>query len=156
MRKRICTILLCLAFATPGIAAESASPEGFWRTAGGNGIIEIVRCGADDTMCGKIAWFRIKPDDPNPQGVDLKNPDLERRSRSLCGLIFMYAFKPAAPGHWDHGRVYDAESGNTYDATMTLRTDGKLDLHGYIGISLLGRSEIWTRFTQPVPSCPGH
>lgn len=162
MHSRVFVILVFLASAAvflvsaaPGIAAPGASPEGYWRTAGGNGIIQISRCGSDDTLCGKIAWFRINPGDPNPQGLDLKNPDPARRNRSLCGLTFMYRFKPAGPDHWTDGKVYDAESGDTYDATMTLRADGKLDLHGYIGISLLGRSEIWTRFTQPVPSCPG-
>lgn len=155
MRKRISLVLLCLALATPAAAAPSASPEGYWRTAGGNGIIQIMRCGADDTLCGKLAWFRIAPDDPNPQGLDSKNPNPAERGRSLCGIIFMYGFRPSGQEKWGGGRIYDAESGNTYDATLALRQDGNLDLHGYIGISLLGRSEIWTRFTQPVPSCPG-
>ncbi len=148
-------VLLLLVPTTSGSAAPSGSPEGYWRTAGGDGIIEISRCGADDTLCGKIAWFQIAPDDPNPQGLDLKNPDPARRTRPLCGLTLMYGFKPRAAGHWDGGQVYDAKSGNTYDATMTLQPDGKLDLHGYIGISLLGRSEIWTRINQPIPPCPG-
>ncbi|MFZ2005464.1 MAG: DUF2147 domain-containing protein [Stellaceae bacterium] len=152
----IAVVLLLLALVATGAAAPNASPEGYWRTAGGNGVIEITRCSTKDMLCGKLAWFRITPDDPNPQGLDFKNPDPARRNRSLCGLTFMYGFKPAAPGHWDGGMVYDAESGNTYHATIALRPDGKLDLHGYIGISLLGRSEIWTRFDQPIPPCPGH
>src|SRR5580698_5201602 len=86
--------------AIAGAAAPNASPEGYWRTAGGGGIIEIARCGADGTLCGKLAWFHIDPGDPNPQGLDLQNPDPSRRDRSLCGLTFMYAFKPAAPDHW--------------------------------------------------------
>lgn len=156
MRKRIPLVLLFLTIVTPAAAAPSASPEGYWRTAGGNGIIQIMRCGADDVLCGKLAWFRIRPDSPNPQGLDLKNPNPAERNRSLCGLTFMYGFKPTGREEWGGGRVYDAESGNTYDAKMALRPDGNLDLHGYIGISLLGRSEIWTRYTQPIPSCPGH
>ena len=156
MRKFPMLIALLVTAAPAGAAATSASAEGYWRTAGGNGIVEIARCGADGTLCGKLAWFKIDPDDPNPQGLDLKNPDPAQRNRSLCGITFMYGFRPTAADHWDGGAVYDAESGNTYHAMMTLRPDGKLDLHGYIGISLFGRSEIWTRFTQPVPSCPGH
>lgn len=155
MRKLPIAVLL-LAPVAAGAAAPNGSPEGYWRTAGGNGIIEITRCGADDALCGKIAWFRIKPDDPNPQGLDLRNPDPARRNRSLCGLTFMYGFKLTEPEKWDGGMVYDPESGNSYHATMAQRPDGKLDLHGYIGISLLGRSEIWTRVDQPIPPCPGH
>jgi uncharacterized protein (DUF2147 family) len=156
MRKLPLFAVLLLAVAPAArAAAPNASAEGYWRTADGGGIIEIARCGADGTLCGKLAWFKIDPGDPNPQGLDLKNPDPAERRRSLCGMTFMYGFKPVAQGYWDGGMVYDAESGNTYHATMTVRPDGSLDLHGYIGISLFGRSEVWTRFTQPVPSCPG-
>lgn len=156
MRKRLSPVLLFFGLAMSATAASGASPEGFWRTAGGNGIIQITICGADGTLCGKLAWFRIKPDNPNPKGLDLKNPDPAQRNRPLCGLTFMYGFKPAGEERWAGGAIYDLENGNTYNATMALRPDGKLDLHGYIGISLLGRSEIWTRVTQPVPSCPTH
>jgi uncharacterized protein (DUF2147 family) len=139
--------------ATPG---PGAGPEGYWRTASGHGIIEITHCGGEGSLCGKLAWFWIDPDDPNPQGLDLKNPNPAQRSRSLCGVTFMYAFKPTAPDHWEDGVVYDPESGNTYHATMTLRSDGRLDMHGYIGITLLGRSEIWSRYAGALPVCPGH
>jgi uncharacterized protein (DUF2147 family) len=156
MRKFPMLVTLLVVTAPAAAATPNVSPEGYWRTAGGNGIIEIARCGADDTLCGKLAWFHIDSDDPDQQGLDLKNPDPAERNRSLCGITFMYGFKPTAPDHWDGGMVYDADSGNTYHAMMTLRPDGKLDLHGYIGISLFGRSEIWTRFAPPLPSCPGH
>jgi uncharacterized protein (DUF2147 family) len=156
MRKFPVLVALLVAAVPAVAAAPNVSPLGYWRTADGNGIIEIARCGADDTLCGKLAWFRISPDDPNPQGLDLKNPNPAERSRPLCGITFMYGFKPTASDQWDDGVIYDAESGNTYHAKMTLRPDGNLDLHGYIGISLFGRSEIWTRFTPPVPPCPGH
>jgi uncharacterized protein (DUF2147 family) len=160
MRKGLRQILLSLGLLSLGLlpmaasAAPAGSPEGYWKTAGSNGIIDIVHCGAGDTLCGKLAWFRIKPDDPNPQGLDMKNPDPARRDQPLCGLTFMYGFKPTSPGHWEDGVVYDAESGHTYRATMALRPDGTLELHGYIGISLIGRSEIWNRYSQNPPSCP--
>ena len=153
--RRALTSAVLLFIATVSAAAPNASPEGYWLTASGHGIIEITRCGAGDTLCGKLAWFRVEPGDPNTQGLDLKNPNPAERSRPLCGATFMYGFKPTAPDHWEDGMVYDAESGNTYHATLMLRPDGKLELHGYIGIPLFGRSEIWTRFTAPIPSCPG-
>lgn len=149
------TLVLLLGFAAPGALAAQPSPEGYWLTEKKNGIIQIYRCGGD-MMCGKIAWFRIKPDSPNPRGLDLKNPDPAQRSRSLCGLALMSGFKPAAQsGSWEDGRIYDAESGDTYHATIQLRADGTLSVRGYIGIPLLGGGEVWTRDTQPVPACPG-
>ncbi len=138
------------------IASASAepSPVGNWLTEKKSGIVEVFPCSSDDGLCGRLVWFRIKPDDPNPRGLDLKNPDPSRRNQPLCGLTFMYGFKPTAPNNWEDGAVYDPETGKTWHATIKLRDDGALDLHGYIGISLIGRSEIWTRYTEKVPSCP--
>ncbi len=49
-------------------------------------------------------------------------------------------------GVWNGGEVLDPESGDVYRATLRLRDGGaRLDVHGYIGIPLLGRSQIWTR-----------
>ena len=146
--------LLCL-IARSGVAAADDSPEGRWLTATKSGIIEISHCpGSDKYWCGRLLWFRIKADDPNPKGLDLNNPDPKLRDRSLCGLTLFYGFTPASANHWEDGRVYDPNNGNTYHANMSLQPNGTLDLHGYIGISLLGRSEIWTRYTQTVPPCP--
>jgi uncharacterized protein (DUF2147 family) len=153
MRMVLMTIGLLLGVVTADAGATSPSAEGSWLTQKHDGIIEIFRCDGE-TLCGKLAWFRIKPDDPNPQALDLNNPDPAGRNRSLCGLVFMTGFKAAGPDHWEDGAIYDPDSGKTYHAKMTLRSDGTLDLHGYIGISLIGRSEIWTRDTQPVPVCP--
>jgi uncharacterized protein (DUF2147 family) len=38
---------------------------------------------------------------------------------------------------------------------MRLQPDGTLRLHGYIVVTLIGASEIWTRHTGPMPACPG-
>jgi len=153
MRVVLMTIGLLLGATAVDAAAAAQPAEGNWLTQKRDGIIEIFRCDGE-TLCGKLAWFRIRPDDPNPQALDLNNPDPTLRNRSLCGLVFMTGFKPVGSDSWEEGAVYDPDSGKTYHATMKLRADGTLDLHGYIGISLIGRSEIWTRDARPVPACP--
>jgi uncharacterized protein (DUF2147 family) len=142
----LCAIAL-LAATQPG-----ASPEGRWLTEKKNGIVEIFRCSGGDVLCGRLLWFRLKPGDAN---LDLENSDPKQRNRPLCGLVFMTGFKPADPNNWEDGRVYNSDDGNTYHATMRLQPDGTLRLHGYIVVTLIGASEIWTRHTGPVPSCPG-
>jgi uncharacterized protein (DUF2147 family) len=155
MRNSLMPFMLLLsAAATASAAAQSVSPEGNWLTEKKSGIVEIYRCTGDDTLCGRLVWFQIKPDDPNPQGLDLKNPDPARRNQLLCGLTFMSRFKLAESNSWEDGTVYDPDSGNTYHATMKLQADGMLRLRGYIGISLIGASEVWTRYTDRVPQCP--
>ena len=145
----LCALAL-IAASQPG-----SSPEGRWLTEKKNGIIEIFRCSGGEMLCGRLLWFRIDPGDPNPQGLDLQNPDPKQRNRRLCGLVFMTGFKPTESNNWEDGTVYDPDSGHTYNGTMRLQPDGALRLRGYIGISLIGRSEVWTRLTGPAPSCPG-
>jgi uncharacterized protein (DUF2147 family) len=153
MRRLIKPIAWALCAAAILAAAEArASPEGHWLTEKNNGIVEIYRCA--EALCGRLVWFRIRPGDSNPAGLDVKNPDPNRRSRSLCGLVFLSGFKSAGANAWEDGTVYDPDSGNTYHATMKLQADGTLSLHGYIGISLFGASEVWTRYGDRPPQCP--
>ena len=142
----LCALIL-LGATQPGF-----SPEGRWLTEKKNGIVEIFRCSGGDILCGRLVWFRLKPGDSN---LDLSNSDPKLRNRPLCGLVFMTGFRPADPNNWEDGRVYNTDDGNTYHATMRLQPDGTLRLHGYIVVTLIGASEIWTRHTGPVPACPG-
>jgi uncharacterized protein (DUF2147 family) len=136
-----------------GAALPLASPEGNWLTEKRNGIVEIYRCLAG-RLCGRLVWLRIPPDAGNPTATDRRNPDPARRRQPLCGLVIMGGFTPGDPGEWQDGWIYDPESGSTYHATMALRADGRLAMRGYVGIPLFGESQVWTRFTSPVPPCP--
>jgi uncharacterized protein (DUF2147 family) len=159
--RLMCRLWKSIAFLLGGLvmtgAAAAADPsiEDRWLTEKKTAIVEIFRCAGGDTLCGRVVWFRINPDEPNPQGLDLKNSDPALRTRPVCGLTVLYGFKARAePNRWEGGMIYDPESGNTYHATMNFEADGTLHLRGYIGISLIGASEVWTRYSQPVPSCP--
>jgi uncharacterized protein (DUF2147 family) len=151
MRRFLLSIAALLGATFIVTALAQNNPEGYWLTANG-AIVEVIHCG--EALCGKLAWFRIKPDEPNPQALDLKNPETALRNRPLCGLTIMSGLKPAGPSSWEDGVIYDPESGNTYHAKIELQADGVLRLRGYIGISLIGRSEAWTRYVQPIPPCP--
>jgi uncharacterized protein (DUF2147 family) len=48
-------------------------------------------------------------------------------------------------GLWENGTVYDPKNGRTYSGRMTLVSPTQLNLRGFIGISLIGRTVIWTR-----------
>jgi uncharacterized protein (DUF2147 family) len=144
------------ALALPLVAtaqSPTAAVQGLWLNQDKNGIVEIAAC-ADREWCGRLVWVRIAPSDNNPQAVDNRNPAPELRGRQLCGLTMMWGFRAGGPDRWSGGAIYDPESGNTYGATMTLQPDGTLSVRGYVLVSLLGRSETWTRFPGPVPRCP--
>ena len=146
-------VVVIISMLLVGTAAAAQGPEGRWLTEKKGAIVEITRC-TDGLLCGKLVWFRQPAPEKNPEALDLNNPSPERRNRPLCGLTILYGFKPAGPGAWEGGTVYDPRDGNAYDATMRLEPDGSLHLRGYIGISLIGSSETWTRYDQNPPQCP--
>ena len=123
---------------------------GTWRTADGRALIEIYPCGA--TMCGRVAWL-LEPNFPvdDPEGmagkprIDRYNPQAELRNRRVLGLRLMEGFIRKGDNRWEQGTIYDADTGRTYRSRMTLLSPDRLELHGYIGIPLFGKSSIWTR-----------
>jgi len=74
---------------------------------------------------------------------DSKNPDETLKNREVLGIELLTGFSFSDDSYTD-GKIYDPESGKTYDCKMTL-TDKILKVRGYIGISLFGRTEIFEK-----------
>ncbi len=118
---------------------------GTWQTGSGNARVEIYKNGT--TYQGKIVWLS-EPIDPatNMPKTDTKHPNQNLHSRPLMGLINLWGFQfDKNEGHWDKGHIYDPKSGKEYKCTITAKDKNKLDVRGYIGISLIGRTDVWTR-----------
>ena len=77
--------------------------------------------------------------------TDRYNPDPELRARRVIGLQIMEGFAREGDNRWEGGTIYDSDNGRTYRSRLTLLSPNRLELHGYIGIPLFGRSSIWTR-----------
>jgi len=134
-------------FSAIGVSAkaqDSASAVGFWVTQNKDGVVQIAPC--DSGLCGYLIGLR--PGQP-PQDYpkDVHNPDAARRGDSLCGMMLMGSLKPVdgQPSKWEDGWVYDPQSGSTYSVAIALDGADKLKLRGYLGVSLFGRTETWTR-----------
>ena len=76
---------------------------------------------------------------------DRNNPDPKLRDRPIVGLEFMHGFTYSGKKRWENGKVYDPENGKTYKCKLTLVSTNRLDVRGFIGISLIGRTEVWAR-----------
>jgi uncharacterized protein (DUF2147 family) len=126
--------------------------SGRWLTADGKAVIAIARCGA--SLCGAIDWMKAPLHDGVP-ARDVNNPDTGLRSRPLCGLIILSGFHqdPSHPGYWTDGRIYSPEKGNIYHAEITAQDSDHIALRGYIGIPLLGESQIWSRAPASLAPC---
>ena len=57
----------------------------------------------------------------------------------------MSGFIKKSDVRWENGTIYDPKSGNTYSCFMELEGPDKIKVRGFIGISLIGRTAIWTR-----------
>ena len=57
----------------------------------------------------------------------------------------MSGFSRKSDKRWDNGTIYDPKSGNTYSSFMELDGPDRIKVRGFIGISLIGRTDVWTR-----------
>lgn len=114
---------------------------GRWLTETRDGIIEIS-VAADGTYQGRLIGGDA------PKRVDTNNPDPARRSELLLGQIILQRLSYKGQGQWSGGSVYDPNTGRNYRCSVEMIDADHLRLHGFIGISILGRSQLWTRYTD--------
>jgi len=77
--------------------------------------------------------------------VDRKNPDPALRNRPILGLQIMKGLTPEGNNRWENGTCYDPDNGKSYKCKMRLASPNRLELRGYIGVSLIGRTSVLTR-----------
>jgi uncharacterized protein (DUF2147 family) len=69
----------------------------------------------------------------------------ERKGQRIIGMTIVNGIKHTKDGY-EGGEILDPENGKTYRCLMKLDSSGKqLEVRGYIGFSLFGRSQIWSR-----------
>jgi uncharacterized protein (DUF2147 family) len=129
------TILAIGMIVSSASASPAPSPLGTWSTANGHGVVAIAPCG--DAFCGKIVGIDRKLAEPMPMDV---------HGHSQCVLTIITNQRRKADGTW-LGEITDPPDGSTYQATFRLVEDGNLHLRGFIGIPLLGATQIWRLFT---------
>lgn len=119
---RIFAALLAPVIALTALAAPAASappPQtitGRWLIQDGKAIVDVAPCG--QSICGKIVKILYRPPGTGSGAPrDVYNPDPAKRARLLEGMTFMSGFQPDGQGGWE-GDLYDAETGNSYVATM--------------------------------------
>lgn len=148
--KKIFVLLLLSSFSTASFAEKVLTDDilGFWLSAKKTGVVEIYK--NDDKYEGKLVWIKDIHDGKVKDKFDDENPDEKLKKRSLQGLKILdgFTFKD---GQWSDGKIYDPESGKTYSSFMKLENKNQINLRGYIGISLFGRTSEWTRQKASTP-----
>lgn len=142
MKKLIAIITVFFGTASMASASNADDIVGIWLSASGEGKIQIYKEG--DRYFGKLYWMK-EPNGPkgNPK-LDNNNPDPALRNKPLLGLVILKNFR-YNDGEWSGGLIYDPKNGKEYKSYIKLKDPQTLSLRGYIGISLLGRTELWKR-----------
>ncbi len=76
---------------------------------------------------------------------DEKNPNKNLRSNPIIGLEILKGFVFTKNKMWEQGTIYDPNNGKTYSSYIKMVDYNTLDIRGYVGVSLLGRTTSWTR-----------
>jgi uncharacterized protein (DUF2147 family) len=99
---------------------------------------------------GQIHWLKNPIDTVTGKPkLDKNNPKKEEQKRPIQGLLILKNLVwDEDDQEWSDGDIYDPKSGNTYSLTCKMKDKNTLELRGYIGISLLGRTDYWTRVEE--------
>ena len=145
MRQRIASLILIASLISFVAHSQNKAVDiiGIWLTGGKEPAkIQVYKSG--EKFYGKIIWMK-NPIKNGKQRVDANNPDKAKRTNSIIGLVMLTGFKFDGDDEWKGGDIYDPESGKTYSSYMYLKDKNTLKVRGYVGISLFGRTETWTR-----------
>ncbi|MFC6100957.1 DUF2147 domain-containing protein [Olivibacter domesticus] len=141
--KRILLIFTLAIFSLPVFSQNNDLILGKWQNPSGEGRIEITKKG--EKYYGKLYWLKEPNDEAGQPKKDIKNPDEAKRERLVQGLQILEGFTSNGKGIYENGTIYDPKSGKTYSCKMTIKGNDKLDIRGFVGISILGRTETWKR-----------
>ncbi len=133
-------VLAIVLFAANTSFAQSA--VGTWLNQDKTAHIEIYDNGGK--LYGKIVWLK-EPNENGKPKTDPLNPNPKLRTRPRLGMVVLTALQASGANYWEGGEIYDPKSGKLYSLNATLVPDGTLKLRGYMGVSLLGKTQIWTR-----------
>lgn len=146
--SRLSSVLvqLLLALSSAAVFAAESTPLGAWKTIDDQtgkprGLIRITE--VNGQYQGKIEkTFPDAGEDPNPK---CDNCSGVRRDQPVIGMTILWGLTKQGEEYAD-GKVLDPENGKVYRAKMTLADGGKtLHVRGFIGFSLLGRTQVWLR-----------
>lgn len=153
LRPLCIAALLAGASLAPVVWAADDTPVGTWKTiddATGKAKSLVTITEADGKLQGKVVKL-FDPSKPNPTCEKCEGP---RKDQPILGMQILWGV--ARDGdRWDGGQILDPEKGKVYGVKLTLADHGrKLNVRGFLGVSLLGRTQTWLRETDPAAATP--
>jgi uncharacterized protein (DUF2147 family) len=137
-------LMLVVAFLLIGgqlCAQQADAIVGKWYNTEKDGQIEIFKEGGK--FFGKIVWLKEPLENGKPK-LDKNNSETALRTRPIMGLRLLSDFQFKG-GLWEDGTIYDPKNGKTYSCIIKRKDAKTLEVRGYVGFSMIGRTVEWTK-----------
>lgn len=141
--------LFALGFSAQAQKEDSKADKlvGVWQPSDARSYIKIDKIG--NKFYGRIVWLKEPKDDDGKPRVDENNPDKALRSTPLKGYRILKDFVyDEDEDIWKDGTIYDPKNGTTYNCKITLTEPDKIEVRGYVGTAMFGRTDVWTRLKK--------
>ena len=147
MKKTAFLLLISLVFSITSLANDGDKLVGIWKPSDGRSLIKIDKIGSK--YYGRIVWL-LEPNDENGNPrTDVNNPDESLRETPLKGYRILKDFYYDEDENlWVDGTIYDPKNGSTYNCKIELKDENTIEVRGYIGTSVFGRTDVWTRMKK--------
>ncbi len=146
----VVSLLLFFSFSHDSVKSvqdeEGDKLVGVWEPGHGKAKVKITRVGSK--YFGKIVWLLEPTFDDGAKKTDRNNPDPKMHDTPLLGYKILKDFEYVGDKTWENGTIYDPENGSLYSCTIKMKNDNTLDVRGYIGVSMIGRTDTWTRLQK--------
>ncbi|KRA21047.1 MULTISPECIES: DUF2147 domain-containing protein [unclassified Lysobacter] len=143
MRTKLLALLL---LALPMAAFAQNTPVGHWvtiddKTQKPKSVVEIYEA-KDGSLAGRVTKVLQSERGPNPVCDKCSG---ERKNKPVEGMVILWSVRKHGDT-WEDGKILDPASGKIYSVKVTPMEGGKkLDVRGFMGFSLLGRTQTWVR-----------
>lgn len=140
----VATFFVCCS----ALAADSATPVGFWKTIDDatnepRAIVEIKE------VNGKLFGNIVKTFPKEGDKTECTECSGDKKNKPIIGLEIIWNLAKDGD-EWSGGHILDPKNGKTYKAKISLQESGeKLKVRGFIGFSLLGRTQTWLKASAP-------
>jgi len=149
MKLKLFVGLISIAFYSLTFAGGGDEDKlvGVWQPSDGRSYIKIDKIG--NKFYGRIVWLKEPKDEKGNPRVDSNNPDEALRSTPLKGYRILKDFiYNEEEGIWEDGTIYDPKNGTTYNCKIELTQENQIEVRGYVGTAVFGRTDVWTRLVK--------
>jgi uncharacterized protein (DUF2147 family) len=143
LKKLSLVALLLVTTISLALAQKPDDILGVWKTGEGTGMVQIYKKG--ELYFGRVVWLKVPNNPDGTPRTDVNNPEESLRKRPLKGLENLRGFKYAGNNAYEGGQIYDPKNGSDYSCEMKLIDANTLEVRGFIGVSLFGRTDVWKR-----------